>query len=445
MTELEIADPSDWLPTQLPSLAPLETALRCQICKDFYHTPVITSCSHTFCSICIRRSLSDDGKCPICRVDEQASKLRRNLVIEEVVARFEEARPKALKLAAVSIEADDDDTSSSKPRKRRRLDDAPLGPVPSTNGRQTRSSSKRLNVSQPNSVDEEIPNGTPDTETPDNNDDDGLVACPICSTRMKEDFVFGHLSHCDGVKRAPDPSQRAAAAPSSASASASASTDRKTPLHLSAPSPSPSRQRLPGLQFDLLTDRALRKKFDDQGIPSWGTRDLLKRRYTEWLNLWNAECDSDHPRGKRELLRELDTWERTLGGLVKNSAGAGGGGAGVGVGVVGAKKEFDHKAYQAAHKTDFDRLIQEARRKVKSPAVTDEKAVDAVDLTEESTVSRSDHGQHEKRQHEQHDAVRAPDAERASASQHDAAGPALPHHCDPPPSSQPIRDAQAGG
>lgn len=444
MAELDIPDPSDWLPTQLPTYAPLETALRCQICKDFYHTPVITSCSHTFCSLCIRRSLSDDGKCPICRVDEQASKLRRNLVIEEVVARFEEARPKALDLAAVPIEADDDN-SSSKPRKRRKLDDAPPGPAPTANARQTRSSRKRQNLSQSNSVDEEIPNGSAEPETQDNNDDDGLVACPICSTRMKEDFVFGHLSHCDGVHRAPDPSQRAAAvpAPVSASASASASTDRKTPLHLSAPKPSTSHQRLPGLQFDLLTDRALRKKFDDQGIPSWGTRDLLKRRYTEWLNLWNAECDSDKPRGKRVLLRELDTWERTLGGLARNSAG--GGGAGVGVGVVGAKKEFDHKAYQVAHKTDFDRLIQEARRKVKSPAVPAEKAVEALDLTEESTVSRSDHGQHEERQHEQHDAVRAPDAESASAPQHDVAGLALPHHCDPPPSSQPILDAQAGG
>ena len=71
-----VPDSTDWLNTPLKDFADLENALHCQICKEFYDTPMITSCSHTFCSKCIRTSLSTDGKCPACRTADQASKLR---------------------------------------------------------------------------------------------------------------------------------------------------------------------------------------------------------------------------------------------------------------------------------------------------------------------------------------------------------------------------------
>lgn len=36
----------------------LDQNLRCQVCQDFYRTAVIiTRCSHSFCSECIRRHL----------------------------------------------------------------------------------------------------------------------------------------------------------------------------------------------------------------------------------------------------------------------------------------------------------------------------------------------------------------------------------------------------
>ena len=60
---------------------------------------MITSCSHTFCSICIRRALSNDGKCPMCRASEQELKLRSNWSMEETVEAFSKARAAALSLA----------------------------------------------------------------------------------------------------------------------------------------------------------------------------------------------------------------------------------------------------------------------------------------------------------------------------------------------------------
>lgn len=98
-TSRDISDPTQWLDTQLPFLAPVESALRCQVCKEFFNNPVITSCCHTFCSLCIRRCLSNEGKCPACRAPDQELKLRRNWVVQELVDAFQIARPSTLEFS----------------------------------------------------------------------------------------------------------------------------------------------------------------------------------------------------------------------------------------------------------------------------------------------------------------------------------------------------------
>lgn len=96
---LEVSDSTDWLETPLRSLARVDAALRCQVCKDFYTTPMITSCAHTFCSLCIRRCLNNDGKCPACRANDQELKLRFNGAMEDLVQAFIAARPEVLEHA----------------------------------------------------------------------------------------------------------------------------------------------------------------------------------------------------------------------------------------------------------------------------------------------------------------------------------------------------------
>src|ERR1700761_8834575 len=100
----DVADSTDWLQTPLAGLAPLESGLRCQVCKDFYTTPMITSCSHTFCSLCIRKCLNNDGKCPTCRREDQASKLRSNFVVEELVEAFKRGRPMIIEYSRPMVE-----------------------------------------------------------------------------------------------------------------------------------------------------------------------------------------------------------------------------------------------------------------------------------------------------------------------------------------------------
>ena len=101
----DLTDSSDWLNTSVAPLSAVETSLRCQVCKDFFNTPMITSCSHTFCSLCIRRCLNNDGKCPACRAADQVGKLRKNGIVEEITTSFLRARPSVIRLGREAEEA----------------------------------------------------------------------------------------------------------------------------------------------------------------------------------------------------------------------------------------------------------------------------------------------------------------------------------------------------
>ena len=105
MEHSDLTDSSDWLNTPVAPLGAVESALRCQVCKEFFKTPMITSCSHTFCSLCIRHCLNNDGKCPTCRATDQVGKLRRNGIVEEIAISFSAARPSIIKLGKQLDEA----------------------------------------------------------------------------------------------------------------------------------------------------------------------------------------------------------------------------------------------------------------------------------------------------------------------------------------------------
>lgn len=102
-----------------------------------------------------------------------------------------------------------------------------------------------------------------------------------------------------------------------------------------------------------MREGALRKKLQELGIPNWGSKDLMKRRHIEWLNIHNSNCDADESvrKTKRQLVRELEEWENTQGGRadIKESKVM--------------RKDFDGSGYAKSHKTDFDGLIAQARMK----------------------------------------------------------------------------------
>lgn len=212
-SSFSVPDPSDWLQTPVALLSPVESALRCQVCKDFFNTPMITSCSHTFCSLCIRRCLTNDGRCPSCRAQDQEIKLRPNAIVQDIVESFQAARPAILQLGEAAKATESVGTHVKRKRKLADTDieedegrEKSEGPE-----RRTRSHRKTSPSSDHLSTSHAIDDGADDDYAPGNclyhdchtvsNEkvDDGLIACPICSMRMKEEAVFSHLDVHNGL------------------------------------------------------------------------------------------------------------------------------------------------------------------------------------------------------------------------------------------------------
>ncbi|KAH7395151.1 hypothetical protein DE146DRAFT_615575 [Phaeosphaeria sp. MPI-PUGE-AT-0046c] len=339
-TTFDLPDSTDWLKTSLPAFEPLEAALRCEVCKEFLSNPVITLCSHTFCSICIRRCIASDGKCPSCKTACSSDKLLPNIAVREVVMRFQEARAKALDMARADKE---DNESASK--KKRKLDETDIEdgePVRQTRSRQARSKSSR------DAGLEDAPIEVADSE--EDGDDDflpvGMAKCPICTTAMKAEQVYNHLDICPGQSSSQGRSTRSRT-----------KTAFPNPLQRRQRDPSPPPTRLSQLNYAMLKESALRKKLQEIGIANWGSKELLKRRHIEWLNIYNSNCDAHESvrKSKRQLVKELEEWENTQGGRADSKENK------------IMKKDFDGNGYAKSHKTDFDDLIAKARAKRAAP------------------------------------------------------------------------------
>ncbi|KAH8681763.1 hypothetical protein BX600DRAFT_447272 [Xylariales sp. PMI_506] len=347
----DITDSTDWLSTPLSGLAPVESALRCQVCKDFYKTPMLTSCQHTFCSVCIRRALANDGKCPLCRASEQELKLRSNWSMEEVVAAFVKARAQVLEYAhkPPTVVA----SGSESPKRRHTMHDAPE----EQRGSKRLRTSARLSATKGALATAEIARQEADISAPaeeveEMEFDDGLVACPICLIRMKEFQVDKHLDKsCPG---SPQPQPHRLSTPHTSAASTSASSGFQSLSSKQTVTKPPD--RLPAINYSMLKEPQLRKKLAELGISTIGSRQILEKRHREWMTIWNANCDSMQPRRKGELLHDLEVWERTLGTRAPTQSRS------INLGAQIKDKDFDHKGWSSQHDASFKDLIANARK-----------------------------------------------------------------------------------
>lgn len=359
----DVPDSTDWLNTPLAGLVPVEQAFRCHVCKDFFNSPMLTSCNHTFCSICIRRCLAHDGKCPLCRAADQESKLRGNWALREAVDAFVTARDSILQFARKPP------TIAAPSSPKRKADEV--------EGFESRQESKRLRISTRSTRsskakaaeaaaamaqedveddyedDDEEFQPEPGKQEPRYQDlkpplthpDDGLAACPICWQRMKPWQVDRHLdTSCPGTPQPQQPTAPRSPAKRFRSAFGSGLAPQKPP------------ERLPTLAYSMLNDTKLRKKLTELGLSAAGPRPMLEARHKEWITIWNANCDSAHPKRRQELLQDLDAWERTVGTRASTSTRA------AHVGAQIKDKNFDGAAWAVKHDNSFKDLIANARR-----------------------------------------------------------------------------------
>jgi E3 ubiquitin-protein ligase RAD18 len=282
--------------------------------------------------------------------------------MEDLVEAFKKARPEVWDFANKPVE---DPGRASPPKRSRGLeecdDESPRKRTRSS-GR-TRAKERILVVDSAEDDEDYVPGIVASTLTPfsgysNSLAEEGFVQCPVCQKVVKEDTINSHLDrNCMDEPRVTKPLGGKSSKPP-------ASTPGPAEKAMKRP------ERLPQLHYSMVKDNLLRKKLSDLGLSAGGSRQLLEKRYTEWVTLWNANCDATKPKSKSELRRELDIWERTQGSKAGSSKQD--------LGAQIKEKDFDGQAWSSRHDDSFRQLIANARKKaaVKPPTPEPTKPVD---------------------------------------------------------------------
>ena len=292
-----------------------------------------------------------DGKCPACRAGDQEIKLKNNAVVDDAVEAFQRARKDALEFARRgSVEGLSARIDERKEKRRLEVayDEEDDGPR-----KRTRSSTKKAphTAEQPIVLDsdgdddddyvEETTEAESSRRTRESSTNDGLVQCPICQGRMTELQIDRHIDQCTGIP----PPARSGPSPLKG-------TVLKSSMNSAKPVKIPV--RLPQLHYGMIKDNVLKKKLGELGLSANGSRTILEKRYTEWVTLVNANCDAKKPRSKKELLKDLDVWEKTQGSRAPMTNGSGN---------MIKDKDFDGAAWASKHEDSFRDLIANAKKK----------------------------------------------------------------------------------
>ncbi|XP_039932122.1 E3 ubiquitin-protein ligase RAD18 isoform X1 [Hirundo rustica] len=374
-----------------PSLAPLKAVddlLRCGICFDYFSIAVIIpQCSHSYCSLCIRKFLSYKTQCPTCCVAVSESDLKNNRILDELVKSFNSARQQLLQLVL----------------------DAPPVPSPPALSQRPAAESHESPVSQPDSKEvpgivsflrkdkvcsstkagglawtgqkgfkteehhdfhstsaeaggkdnkvgsQEIPGCTKNHEKPSTSvvKEDKKVECPVCEVAILEQYINKHLDSC--LTR----------------------EEKKDSLRSSAH----KRKLMSKVVYNLLSDRDLRKKLKEHGLSTSGTRQQLIKRHQEFVHMYNAQCDSLNPKSVAEVVKELEKNEKVRVQLECNKPGENS----LTFTKDQTEEEIDeiHTEYRNKHRSEFKFLVDQVNKRWKKIGV---KKTEGAPIKEEVSV-----------------------------------------------------------
>ncbi|XP_030812863.1 E3 ubiquitin-protein ligase RAD18 isoform X3 [Camarhynchus parvulus] len=302
-----------------PGLAPLKAVddlLRCGICFDYFSIAVIIpQCSHSYCSLCIRKSLSYKTQCPTCCVAVSESDLKNNRILDDLVKNFNSARQQLLQLVLEAPAVPSPQASSQRPAqshwspgsqpeseevpaidsslsKDKVCTSTEAGGLAWTGQKSFKteehhdlhSTSAELGGKDSKVISQEIPGCAQSHEKPSTSvlKGDKKVECPVCEVAILEQYINKHLDSCltRGEKK-----------------DSLRSSDHK-------------RKLMSKVVYNLLSDRDLRKKLKEHGLSTSGTRQQLIKRHQEFVHMYNAQCDSLNPKSVAEVVKELEKNEK---------------------------------------------------------------------------------------------------------------------------------------
>ncbi|KAJ1732509.1 E3 ubiquitin-protein ligase rad18 [Coemansia biformis] len=338
MLDGALDDPSDW-PAEHTGLRDLDQLLRCPICKEYFTTAMAAaSCGHTFCSLCVRRCLTQETKCPSCRAPLTESDLHPSRLIDSLLRAFVGGRQRLLAaLSAARPEPTDADCARPGARRNLRSAGAAAHDMPEQRKRpriRTRSAARTDDGSDsPGSTGDCIDLPSSDTghgawAPSQHTDDDSdfapteahiqpskgppAVPCPNCQQAVAAARINWHLDRClagrptDGARGGPWGLAHGAAT------SGGSAPKRQAPLRLQSAAAGHTLPRPTKMAYSLLSEAKLRRTLRDLGIPTKGDKQQMQARHVEWVNMYMANADSDAPVSHRLLLRRLAAWEDAL-------------------------------------------------------------------------------------------------------------------------------------
>ncbi|KAJ1723801.1 E3 ubiquitin-protein ligase rad18 [Coemansia erecta] len=340
----DLEDPSDW-PAALPHLRELDQLFRCPVCKEYLDAPmVVTNCGHTFCSLCVRRCLTQETKCPSCRAPTTESELHPNRLVESLLREFRRGRPQLLstiKAASKSQSvvgrkrprvsgntADRDESISAETSKKYSAHvDLTASDIENIDGLSDMEMDGDASRHESASADDTDSDFVPETgsrrvtkrspgKPPQRKVTTASVACPNCEQDVRQARINWHLDRCLAGLSTDDPSPvPTTSATSTQSAAPATSTSTVTTTKLQLPVLSSNKFSLPRptkLAYSLLSEAKLRRTLRDLGIPSKGDKHQMQMRHVEWVNMYMANADSVSPVSHRVLLKRLSAWEDAL-------------------------------------------------------------------------------------------------------------------------------------
>ncbi|NXR45299.1 RAD18 ligase, partial [Hippolais icterina] len=343
----------------------VDDLLRCGICFDYFSIAVmIPQCSHSYCSLCIRKFLSYKTQCPTCCVAVSESDLKNNRILDDLVKSFNSARQQLLQLVLDAAPSPSPPAPGQPPAAESHSSpgsqaDSKEGPgidsflrrdkvcTPTKAGGLARAAQKEQHdLHRPcgevggkdNEVgSQEIPGYTENHEKPSTSvvKGDKKVECPVCEVAILEQYINKHLDSC--LTRG----------------------EKKDSLRSSAH----KRKLMSKVVYNLLSDRDLRKKLKEHGLSTSGTRQQLIKRHQEFVHMYNAQCDSLNPKSVAEVVKELEKNEKVRVQLESNKAAE----SSLTFTKDQTEEEIDeiHAEYRNKHRNEFKLLVDQVNKRWK--------------------------------------------------------------------------------
>eukprot|EP00978_Attheya_sp_CCMP212_P016937 scaffold44779_cov38-Attheya_sp.AAC.1 len=321
-------------------LRELEASLRCPICQDLFQIPVsfAKTCSHSFCSECIRtclangmKSLKRTAQCPVCR-DEVGPDWERaissNRGLEECVRKYQAIRPLLLQ----TLVSQTTPTNQQPPIAIQKKSD------------QDHAMTRSASEDNENDANENLQTMEPDGKR------------RRTSSRIKQGGVDSKDSASDTDKLL-------------------LSRERAPPRMVVAAVAAPKREKRRMPHFHGMRRKKLVELCHADGLSPSGTDVDLRARYTEFITLYNAECDSEFPRPVHQVASELHRRERARQDEKRQSILSGANShtvhldrlkqarKAVGEGSVEVAMSSGNAIFDAQMKGNFQRLVEEARKR----------------------------------------------------------------------------------